>query len=439
MVERTYAQVFAYPGPLPDQRLPNYEQHRYRLYRQMRLDPTIALGRALITAPLVVAGWTYEADDDAPEGAKDFVECELEKWRTLLMKTAIEGYIDYGWQGYERVYRVDSNLQIVIGKIKPLLHRYTEILVDPKHGAFLGLRQFATNEMDLYNDECFIIALDVEGTNWYGRALMQNCIEPYEKWSRVEEAAARYDKKIAGSHWVVHFPEGESEINGVATDNGKIADSILKTLQSSGAVAVPVQNVLYGDPTLGQAQDAWKIELISPGGTQQAGFTERQRYLDGLKVRGLGLPERSVLEGKFGTKAEAEAHGDFAIVNMEMRHWLICEQITKVLCNDLLSLNYGIEAIGTVTVKPTPLNDATVQTLKETYLGLLKDPGLLAQEAASIDFEQMRTRLDIPARAVLPVTEDSAQDGLLSDYFRNDLQDVGEVYSNQQPSTNGVY
>jgi len=51
---------------------------------------------------------------------------------------------------------------------------------------------------------------------------------------------------------------------------------------------------------------------MSATNTSQGSFIDRQKYLDALKMRAFGLPERSILEGSHGTKAEADVHADIA-------------------------------------------------------------------------------------------------------------------------------
>ena len=46
-------------------------------YRLMRANPTIAIARMAATAPARAAKWSFEADDDAPSGAKDLIEQAL--------------------------------------------------------------------------------------------------------------------------------------------------------------------------------------------------------------------------------------------------------------------------------------------------------------------------------------------------------------------------
>ena len=72
--ERTTAQIYAVPGTLYDTELRYLNQRHYETYRRMRHDPTIAFARMLTVAPMMLAGWTYEAKKGAPTDAKEFHE-----------------------------------------------------------------------------------------------------------------------------------------------------------------------------------------------------------------------------------------------------------------------------------------------------------------------------------------------------------------------------
>ena len=50
----------------------------HKLVRQMRRDPTIALVRTLIVAPPLAAGWTVQATKDAPKGAKEDIQEQMD-------------------------------------------------------------------------------------------------------------------------------------------------------------------------------------------------------------------------------------------------------------------------------------------------------------------------------------------------------------------------
>lgn len=384
-------------------------RRNYKLFREMRRDPTIAFARMLAVAPLVTAGWSYEETEYAPPGAKDFIKEQLDPLRAEFVKSALEGYIDFGWAPFEKVWCVDEEGYNSIKKLKPLLQENTEILINPNTGEFWGLRVFNTmyagqtadmkfGEVDLLLDSCVNIALDVEGTDWYGVPLMVNAIDPYFKHRDVEKAAARYDNKIAGAHWVVYYPPGQSDLSGTMTDNFEIAKQLLSSLQSSGACAIPSTPSAMPDTMDMAGAPAWKVEILTDSGAASANFTNRQKYLDALKVRAFGMPERAILEGQFGTKAEADSHADFAIVNYEVRHATIAREVNRQVVNQLLLYNFGPGLDGTVTVVPTPLSDETIGYLRTMMTALMSNPDVLLNEYPGIDMDAIAEQLKIPRR-----------------------------------------
>ncbi len=402
--ERTSLQVYAVPGPLSQPYLPRRREtteSAYRVYREMRKDPTISLARRLLISPLVAAGWSYEPADDAPDEAADWIRDMFEPLRLDLMRTALEGNFDYGHQSYEKIFGVDDEGCQCLARLKPLIQSHTQILVHPETGAFWGLQQVKRGAyVNLDADQCLHIALEVEGTDWYGKARLENARLPYESWNDIEEGAGRYGRKVAGSHWVVTYPVGTSPIEGEGeVDNFEISKRVIRALQSSGAVSVPRSLKPYSEDVSEGAEPVWKIELISDEGQGGMFFNERQAYLDALKVRGCGLPERSVLEGQFGTKAEAEAHSDFAITAMELDAQLCCQAINQGAVNHVMRLRYGPRSKDKVRIEPSPLSDDKREYLQTLYAGLLSQPDGALIESDNIDLRAVRDRLGIPSKS----------------------------------------
>lgn len=403
--ERTSPQVYAEPGPASDADLSPKLTANYKVYRDMRYDPTIAFVRMLTVSPLVLAGWSYEDEPGAPTGAKEFIEKTFEPLRSRLVKTAAEGYIDYGWAGYEVVHAYDDDSGcITICKLKHLLQDYTTILVDPDCGEWIGLRQdqgYCFEPVDLNTFDSLLITFDVEGTYWYGVPLMENARRPYLSWNEVDKSASRYDKRIAGSHWVVYYPIGTSPVSGEGeVDNFVLAKRILASLESSGRIAIPTKVTNFVEDLNQHAKDngGWKIELLSDQGKGTTSFIERMKYLDALKCRAFGIPERAVLEGQFGTKAESETQADFAISNIELRHNLITESINKGPVDNLMVLNYGRASKGKIKIKPTPLSDDKKAYLRKLYEAFIADPNVMMEESSQVDMDTIRTSLNIPTR-----------------------------------------
>ena len=175
MTERTGAQLF---GSLTSNVLAKRSQRSYKTYREMRLDPTLSLARQLVLAPVLLAQWSFESRDGAPPEAAAFIEKQIRPIRIHLLRTAMLGCIDFGWQPYEKVYSYDGQ-RYTLQKLKPLLQDLTDILVDQETGAYIGLRQRTTSkETTLEVAETFLVSLDVEGTDWYGQPVMEVARKP---------------------------------------------------------------------------------------------------------------------------------------------------------------------------------------------------------------------------------------------------------------------
>ncbi len=382
---------------------------QYRKARDIRRDPTVRMVRQLAMAPILMAEWEYIADDDAPEGAKELVESIMTQMRLPLLHTSLCGMTDYGWQPYE-VIAEQRDDGVSAPRLKPLLQDLTSILVNAADGSFFGLRQTPTvgtrlGWIYMLDQECLVISQDVEGTNWYGESTLRSIEKTYDEAEVVGKSSRKYDAKIAGTHWVIYYPLGTSDFGGQLLDNGEIATKLLSQAEAVGGIAVPrsVINVL-DSMNAAQAQSEasqWKIELLSDAGKGQQPFTDRQKYLDVLKVRAFGFPERAILEGQFGTKAEAETHADVAVSNLEVRHALVCLQYSVKIVNLILAWNYGPQAKGKVRIKPSPLADDTKSFFRQLYLAMIANPQGFMTEISAIDLQRLRDVIGVPEHPMM--------------------------------------
>jgi len=378
--------------------------------RLMRNDPTIGFVRDLYAAPMLATEWTVTSEHPEFKDAEPFIMSQITKTRRDTVRSIIRGLLDFGWQSFETVwgYAAESD-KIELVKLKPLLQDITDILVT-YHGEICGVRNLPMylsnlNQrvgpwVDLNLDECAVFFRDVEGTNWYGQPLMRRVEKPYDAWEECDKAARRFDTKIAGAHWVIHYPPGTSKIDGENKSNYLIAKEMLGSLESSGKIVVPREIAKWVEDMTDMSEDkmAWKIELISVSGSSESSFVGRQKYLDALKARGIGIPERAVFEGQFGTKAEAEAHADFAIDNIEMGHLDIVDRYNVEIVDFLLEVNYGPRYVGKVKVRATPLSDVKRAQLRALYMQILGSSDGAAEELDAIDIPAIRDELNIPTR-----------------------------------------
>lgn len=369
---------------------------RPRDIRAMRRDPTIRIARLMVRAPIVSTAWTVEKDSDAYKEIADFVSEQVKPLRFRFLESVTRGVIDYGWQPYEKyfVYR-DGYFHI---RLKPLLQEVTRVMVDEDTGELLGFKNGdSTKEVELSTLRIALFNIEVEGDNYFGESYMHAAKRPYEASVKINRAAEIYDRKVAGAHWIITFPDGEAMYNGVKTKNQDIATDLIRILENSGSFAIPrgVNDIIEGLNSSVSYANQWTIDLKEATGSG-ANFAERLARCDVEKVRAFGIPERAILEGQFGTKAEAESHGDFAITAIEWLHTSIVAQFNEQVVDSIVRINFGPEYVGKVYVVQEPLNDESRAFLRELYKQLLSTPEGALNEVGTIDIAAIRDRLGVP-------------------------------------------
>lgn len=364
----------------------------YATYRAMRKHPTIAIIRALTIAPTVANEWSTKAREDATDEMVIFVEGCFFPVRSQLMEQALLGGGDFGWQPWEKILDI-RNGKMTLVKLKPLLHDITTILIEKKTGAFAGFKQ---NQFELPLENSFLIPWRVEGTYWYGSSLLENCRTAYNDWVVCNVGAAKYDRKVAGAHFVVEYPIGETITDGGTTDNYDIAVTILRALESDQAGVLIPREVDQHVEKLNEAKSGWSITILADASPKQITFIPRQEYLDVLMVRGYLWPERGILEGKFGTKAEAGEHVGLALKNSELMDRHVTRHVNWHLVDQLLALNFGESARGAVQLVSAPLVDEKLEFLRTVLEKYLADPAGFADMMNRLDIEALLDKLEVP-------------------------------------------
>lgn len=393
--------------------------HYYRKVRMMRKHPTVRLVRLLSIASMAAAPWSVTVTDKAPEGAKDLISTLL-PMQSNIMSAGLRGKFDFGWAPFEKVWKFNKDTcNYELRKLKPLLQDQTQIMIESKNGDFAGFKQFHTGNTGFLGvSNALLLSQDVEGTYWYGEGTMPSVEFAYNRWLVTDESNVRYDKKVSGAHWIIHFPEGQSPYAGTVMDNFTIANKLMESLQGSGSFIVPrtvMSQVSDLNGALG-AESAWLIELKEASGGAQMSFESRMRYLDNLIVRAGEFPERSILEGLYGTKADADSHADFAVARMDFRNREVIGQLNPQLVDQMLRMNYGEEAEGTVKLEVAPIADDAKVMMKQIYMSVLSNPQMSAGELAAIDLQAVRDTLKIPTLARVGMGDEMPQGADNSQY-----------------------
>lgn len=392
-----------------DQALTSPLAASYATYREMRKNPTIALGRAILTGPVAAGQWTVQSKNGVSDDLVEFVRDEFLSRRQSFMETVMYGQIDFGWQSFEKVFEFDADDgRIHLRKLKALLHDITQVLVDG-NGGFIGLAQ-VRDHVTVPLEQSLLISFRVEGTQWYGQSLLENARHAYNAWIETDAGAARYATKISGSHWFIQHPFGSTiDETGATVENKDIAIKMLTALRSVGG----------GDIAVGKAADPgkqWDVELKGdPGGGAVTTFVPRNEYLDRQMIRGLLVPERAALEGRYGTRADAEAHADIAITGMELADRHITTILNWHCVDQLLAANFGEDARGSVWLESAPLVDTQRESLMKVYDAILRNPGGFLEEFGQIDTDAIKDKIGVPKSQEIAEAGTTPLDGVDAD------------------------
>lgn len=383
----------------------------YSYFRRVLADPSVRYVRALAYAPILATQWEVVGKKNAPKEAAELIHEMLAEHRLQFLDDAVRG-IDYGWSPFEQVFDLvkdgPNSGAFWLKKIKPLIHDLTALYVTPS-GELSG---FNNNGDQIDPAKCLLYTYDAESGNLYGRGRCYNLLEVIPWWRDANDGAAQYDRKIAGVFMVCHYPPGQSvDRDGKVTENWKIAENMLNSIVAGRPIAVCNEFAGEVDTFLQGASPGdrtrWKWELLEDKGSRQPGFKERLTYLDMQKARAWLVPERAAFEAqRSGSKADSESHGDIIQTQAEYTNQVLCNVLTgkrlepSSVINNILRMNWGREAMGSVYVRPLPIEDDKKKFLRQIASNLLSSAPKLAKVASDVE--------DILEQAGLPCPSDPA-------------------------------
>ncbi len=373
----------------------------FATYRKMRENPTIALARAVATMPVKGGKWSIQAQDGVNDDAVKAVEEIANRLWTDFCRSAMYA-LDYGFQAFEVVWGADESnaARLTVQKLKPLMPELTTILVDKVTGEYSGLQQ---GKVTLPLSNTALYSYDREGQNYYGRSRMENIrTSAYNSWQDTRKKQSAHLTKNSGAVPMVRYPVGtSSDRSGGEKDNFDLATALLENLGKGNGVAMPWQLQPWAEDALRRGVSAdlltsWQISFLETRPGYGAEYQADLAYSDSLMMRGWLVPERSALEGKHGTLAEASAHGDLAVSVAEEVFADIVEVFNAYVVQPFMAANYGPSARHAVKLKPSPLVDSDKAFMRTLVNTILSQPNNLDLFLATVDFDAALDQAAIP-------------------------------------------
>lgn len=373
-----------------------YDQVRQSDIDVVLTNPIVIMARKLSISTSIAAGWSYVAKDDNPDVTR-IIRDNFEPWESTLIRSGVLASLTHGWKPYVVEHKlVDGWYEVT--NIGALRHDATEIILDRKSGAFKAFEYTDVNDSKeiRYNwPNAAFVNFDETLEGRIGVPDLKALIDPHKWWRDTNLTANRYDRKLAGGFIILYYPVGSTVYNGVLTANDVIADDFLTALQSSGSAKIPVTVKDTLDQLSEQEDQArWRFEIVQASSGEQTGFVNRLKYLDACMLRALGWTERAVVEGQFGTKAEAGEHADMALLNMHTKHQHLVSEINEQMVKPLLNMNFGNDACG--SIQANELSDAKKAIFRSVLSEIMTNPVIGLEIAETLDHSAILDTLGLP-------------------------------------------
>lgn len=393
-------------------------------WREMRLDPTLALARAIANAPVRTANVSVvSTGGDVPDEYVEMVDEFVKTHWSKLITSALFAR-DYGFQPFELVYAVRDGM-VVVADIKALLPDITQVVLD-MHGDYVGLVNGAahTESSDLKTlrkkngvvvlppEKTLWIVNGREGDNYYGESAMERARKAWDEYNKIRKKAQSYSTSIAGPIPFVTYPDTEVEDeNGQKRPAFEMAATLIRSLQNAQGVAVPSYNAQWvgrqlENLTAKQMPQAWDIGFFETA-NHGSEFLEFEKAREVEKFRAWLVPERAGMEGQFGTKAEAETHGSLVLTIADLFLGEIVSTVNSMVVDTMLGYNFGPDAPGTVQIVVESKDPAQVRFLQEIVKGLFGAPLNIDMFE---DLANLRTTFELLG---IPLNEDD-DDGVIA-------------------------
>jgi len=187
--------------------------------------------------------------------------------------------------------------------------------------------------------------------------------------------------KNVGASPTVHYPEGRvRDVNGAQLNAQDEAIMMADNLDRNNPVVIPsnVEQILEAYMERGtmpspkdiEQLQKWRIEWNESTGGADGAFIEGLRYSEHQAYKHWKVLPRAVEEGQFGTKAEAGTHTDLMKEMAQIEIEDILQSMNQNLIDDLLVINFGEEARGTVYLEAPEVDAAAIEFARQLVLAV---------------------------------------------------------------------
>jgi hypothetical protein len=188
---------------------------------------------------------------------------------------------------------------------------------------------------------------------------------------------------------------------GEEKSNFDLAKAVLAKLGVGDGVCMPNTMAKFAGDLARSGIDlaklkAWHVQFLETKGQHGREFTNSLKHLESLLMRGWLVPERAGTEGQYGTKAEAEIHGNIALTIADLVFADILKNVNWYLINPLLVYNYGRDVENTIWLERGELDPLMRAFYRELVKAVLTHPQNYDLLESWIDIDTLVTKVGLP-------------------------------------------
>lgn len=376
---------------------------------QMRLDPDVAFGTAMVRAPLIKLNWSVESRD---EKIKAFVTAVLKKrWRELskvLSLAILFGYklAEKVWEAGPYAFEVGSKDGTVdkirmpaawtYKRFKAIDGRTLTLLSDPNSGEFMGVRQgtgFDASERRAKPDQVVLWSFrdeDVDGL-LTGLGLYWQVYKPWYRKEAYELFESRYFERNSDP-----LPIGRAPADKIKDENNRDVSGyafmkrIMFNRRNGASVVLPwVVDEKTGKPK-------FDMSLLEDSGKTPAAYHVSLGRQSTQILRAHLVPDETGTSQDTGSRARSQTHQDTMLDTFEGFVDEAIEEVANPQVVDPLVLhNFGQEALeeSQTRLVPAGISPGLKDTLKEVLKSVM-DAEAVLQQGGTIP---VRKRIDAVA------------------------------------------
>jgi hypothetical protein len=360
--------------------------------KRMRLDPQIALGLAAIKAPVLNVSrdgsWWIDGASDEIRG----IVTELLRPIIRPLFRSCLNAVEFGHQAHEKVWELRTlggAAYYAYRKLKDLEPGTFELFAD-ENGRYAGLQQPHMNE-PVSPDKTFVMTLNKEWGNLYGRGRLDAAYEPWYWSSVIYMFANRYFERKADPVMKAYGPP-EMRVNpatGVEEHTLDALNNTLASLRGSGSITLPDERDEHGNRR-------WDVEYLIDDQRGEM-FKSYLEHLDAKKLRALFVPERSLTQdGSVGSYSAAQQYADTFLLMEAGLLQDIVGQVNEFVVRPLVEVNFGPAAAEGVRLTTTGIRRDNEDVLVDVLRLALEAERDGSKIAELIDRMKLLEQLNVP-------------------------------------------